>query len=51
MIYQTSFGAWSETTELLGSGIYKIKEVRAGPDKLWQANYVLRTLPEGPKIP
>ena len=44
------FWHMAETAELLGSGIYKIKEVWAGPDKLQQANYVLRTLPKGLKF-
>ena len=39
-----------ETAELLGSTIYKIKEVWTGLDELWQANYVLRTLPKGLKF-
>ena len=34
-------------TELLGSSIYKIKEIWTGLDKLQQANYTLRTLPKG----
>ena len=37
-------------TELLGSSIYEIKEAWARPDELWQANYVLRTLPKGLKF-
>ena len=40
----------AETAELLGSGIYEIKEVWAGPDELQQANYMLRTLPKGLKF-
>ena len=40
----------AKTDELLGSGIYKIKEVWAGLDELWQANYLLRTLPQGLKF-
>ena len=38
----------ARTAELLGSAIYEIKEVWTGPDELWQANYMLRTLPKGP---
>ena len=38
------------TTQLLGSAIYEMKKVWAGPDKLWQANYALRTLPKGLKF-
>ena len=40
----------AETTELLGSAIYEIKEVWTGPDELWQANYALRTLLKGLKF-
>ena len=38
-----------ETTGLLGSTIYEIKEAWTGWDKLQQANYVLRTLLKGLK--
>ena len=38
------------TAELLGSSIYGIKETWTGLDKLWQANYTLRTLPKGLKF-
>ena len=38
------------TAEILGSAIYKIKEVWTGLDELWQANYALRILPEGLKF-
>ena len=41
------FLCMAKTTELLGSGFYEIKEVWVGPDELWKANYVLRTLPKG----
>ena len=37
----------AQTTKLLGSAIYEIKEVWAGPDELQQANYALTTLPKG----
>ena len=37
-------------TELLGSSIYKIKEVWTGLNELQQANYALRTLPKGLKF-
>ena len=40
----------AETTKLLGSAIYKIKEVWKGPDELQQANYALRSLPKGLKF-
>ena len=40
----------TETTELLGSAIYEIKEVWKGPDELWQANCT-EDLAEGPEIP
>ena len=40
----------AKTAELLGSGIYEINEAWTGPDELWQANYVLRTLPKGLKF-
>ena len=39
-----------KTAELLGSTIYGIKEAWTGPDKLWQANYVLRTLQKSLKF-
>ena len=41
------FWCMAKTSELLGSAIYKIREVWAGPDELWQANYAQRTLPKG----
>ena len=37
----------AQTAKLPGLAIYEIKEVWAGSDELWQANYALRTLPEG----
>ena len=40
----------AETSKLLGLAIYEIKEVWKGPDKFWQANYALRTLPKDLKI-
>ena len=40
----------AKTAELLGSTIYEIKEVWAGLEKLWQANYMLRTLLKGLKF-
>ena len=39
-----------ETTGLLGSAIYKIKEAWSGQDELQQANYTLRTIPKGLKF-
>ena len=39
-----------ETTGLLGSPIYKIKEAWTGQDELWQANYMLRILSKGLKF-
>ena len=39
-----------ETTGLLGSAIYKIKEAWTGQDELQQADYMLRTLPKGLKF-
>ena len=44
------FWQMAETTELLDSGIYKIKEVWSWLDELWQANFMLRTLPKGLKF-
>ena len=41
------FRHMAETAKLLGSAIYEIKEVRKGPDELWQANYALRSLLKG----
>ena len=35
------------SAKLLGSAIYEIKEVWAGLDELWQANYARWTLPKG----
>ena len=35
-----------QMAKLLGSAIYEIQEVWMGPDKLWQANYALRSLPK-----
>ena len=40
----------SESAKLLGLAIYKIQEVWKGPDKLWQANYTLKSLPKGIKF-
>ena len=37
----------AQTTKLLDSDIYEVKEVWAGPDTLQQANYALRTLLKG----
>ena len=39
-----------ETTGLLVSVIYEIKEAWTGQDELQQGNYVLRTLPKGLKF-
>ena len=39
-----------ETTGLLGSAIYEIKEASTGWGELQHANYVLRTLPKGLKF-
>ena len=44
------FRCMIETTGLLGSAIYKIKEEWTGRDKLQLANYMLGTLPKGLKI-
>ena len=44
------FRCMIETAGLLGSAIYEIKEVGTGPDKLQQANYVLRALPKDLKF-
>ena len=44
------FRHMAKTAKLLGSAIYKIQEVWKGPDKLQQANYVLRALPKGLKF-
>ena len=44
------FQHMAKTAELLGSSIYKIKEVWAGSDELQQANYTLRTLLKGLKF-
>ena len=44
------FQCMTETTGLLGSTIYEIKEAWTGWDELWQANYALRTLPKGIKF-
>ena len=41
------FWCMAQTAKLLGSAIYEIKEVWAGPYELWQANYALRTLLKG----
>ena len=40
----------TETAGPLGFAIYEIKKARTEPDELWQANYVLRTLPKGLKF-
>ena len=39
-----------ETTDLLGSAIYKIAEAWSGWDELWQTNYSLMTLWKGLKF-
>ena len=44
------FWCMAETAELLGSTTYEIRQVWAGLDELWQANYTLRTLPKGLKF-
>ena len=44
------FRCMMETAGLLGSVTYEIKEAWTGQDKLWQANYMLRTLPKGLKF-
>ena len=44
------FRHMAKTTKLLGSAIYEIQEVWKGLDKLWQANYTLRSLPKGLKF-
>ena len=44
------FWCMTETTHLLGSAIYEIKEAWTGQDELWQANYALRTLLKGLKF-
>ena len=44
------FRCMIETTGLLGSAIHKIKEAWTVQDELWQANYMLRTLPKGLKF-
>ena len=44
------FWCMAKTAELLGSTIYKIKEVWTGLDELWQADYMLRTLLKGLKF-
>ena len=44
------FRCMIETAGLLGSAIYEIKEAWTERDELWQANYVLRTLPKGLKF-
>ena len=44
------FQYMAKTTGLLGSTIYEIKEAWTWQDELWQANYVLRTLPKGLKF-
>ena len=40
----------TKTTGLFGSAIYEIKETWTGWDELWQATYILRTLPKGLKF-
>ena len=45
-----AFRHMAESAKLLGSSIYEIQEVWKGPDKLWQANYALRSLPKGFKF-
>ena len=44
------FRCMIETTGLLGSAIYEIKEAWTGQDELWQAKYVLRILLKGLKF-
>ena len=44
------FRQMAKSAELLGSAIYEIQEVWMGSDKLWQANYALRSLPKGLKF-
>ena len=40
----------AETAELLCLAIFEIQEVWKGPGELQQANYALRSLPEGLKF-
>ena len=44
------FRQMAESTDLLSTAIYDIKEVWMGPDKLQQANYALRSFPKGLKF-
>ena len=44
------FWHMAKNAELLGSAIYEIKEVWTGPNELWKANYMLRTLLKGLKF-
>ena len=44
------FQCMIETAGLLSSAIYEIQEAWKGQDELQHANYVLRTLPKGPKF-
>ena len=41
----------AESAKLLGSAIYEIEEVWKGPDELQLANYALKSLPKGLKVP
>ena len=40
----------AKSTDLLGTTIHEVQAVWMGPDKLWQANYALRSLPKGLKF-
>ena len=44
------FRQMAKSANLLCTTIYKIQELWTGPDELWQANYVLRSLPKGLKF-
>ena len=44
------FRQMATSTKLLGTSIYKIQAIWAGPDELRQANYALRSLPKGLKF-
>ena len=44
------FRQMAESANLLGTTIHEIQAVWTGLDKLWQANYALRTLPKGLKF-
>ena len=45
------FRHMAESAKLLGLAIYKIQKVWKGPDELQKANFALRFLPKGLKIP